>query len=184
MNGSPNPRIDTTTATRPGPVCERLASRCSAWTGSTPAFMAALVITLAWLVTGPVFNYSDTWQLIINSITSVVTFLMVFLIQRSQNRDLLSLKIQISELIAAMDRASNSIIDLDSLSEQQLDDLHRRYLAMSHAQPGCEGLAAGPARTQPPVPIEGPREANPVVQDAAKSLIRDAGCTPDHASKP
>ena len=144
-----------------------------------------MVVTVLWLVTGPMYGYSDTWQLVINTVTSVVTFLMVFLIQRSQNRDMLSLKIQLSELIAAMDKASNSIIDLDTLSEQQLEQLHKRYLELSRAKPGCEGIPPGPARTAPMAIVEGPaqgRSGN--VPDAAPSGASSAGCTPGAAGRP
>jgi low affinity Fe/Cu permease len=95
--------------------------------GSTPAFALAAAVVLVWLVTGPVFRYSDTWQLVINTGTTVVTFLMVFLIQRSQNKDSLAVHLKLNELVAAVRGASNRLIDVEDLSEEELRTLHRYY---------------------------------------------------------
>jgi low affinity Fe/Cu permease len=95
--------------------------------GSPWAFIAALGIVVVWSSTGPFFHYSDTWQLVINTGTTVVTFLMVFLIQHAQNKDTRAIELKLNELVAAMPGASNRMIDVEALSEQELDTLHRFY---------------------------------------------------------
>ena len=97
------------------------------WTGGTSAFAVACGVVLVWLATGPVFGYSDTWQLIINTGTTVVTFLMVFLIQRSQNKESLAVQLKLNELVAAMKGASNRLIDIEDLDEKELRLLHTHY---------------------------------------------------------
>jgi low affinity Fe/Cu permease len=106
---------------------ERLATVVTRWTGGTSAFAIAAATIIIWLVTGPIFGYSDTWQLIINTGTTIVTFLMVFLIQRSQNKDSLAIHLKLNEIVAALDGASNRLIEVESLSEDDLDLLRRHY---------------------------------------------------------
>ena len=96
-------------------------------TGSTAAFGLALGVVVVWGITGPLFGFSDTWQLVINTGTTIVTFLMVFLIQRSQNKDSLAIHLKLNEIVAAMEGASNRLIDVESLSEKELATLHRYY---------------------------------------------------------
>jgi len=95
--------------------------------GSSWAFLTAVLLTLGWLVTGPIFAYSDTWQLVMNTFTSIVTFLMVFLLQRSQNKDSLAMQIKLDELLAAAKGASNRLIDVEDLTEEEVRALHRRF---------------------------------------------------------
>ena len=95
--------------------------------GSSWAFAAALGIVVGWLFTGPLFGFSDTWQLVINTGTTIVTFLMVFLIQRTQNQDALALHLKLDEIVAALDGASNRLIDVEDLSEEELQVLQRHY---------------------------------------------------------
>ena len=97
------------------------------WTGSTGAFGCALLIILAWAALGPVFDYSNTWQLVINTGTTIITFLMVFLIQRTQNKDSLAIHLKLNEIVAALSGASNRLVDVESLSEKDLAQLHRFY---------------------------------------------------------
>ena len=97
------------------------------WTGSTAAFGCALGVIVVWGLLGPVFRFSDTWQLAINTGTTIVTFLMVFLIQRAQNKDSLAIHLKLNEIVAAMNGASNRLVDVESLSEKELDQLHRFY---------------------------------------------------------
>ena len=97
------------------------------WTGSTGAFGCALGVIVVWALLGPVFGFSDTWQLVINTGTTIITFLMVFLIQRSQNKDSLAIHLKLNEIVAAMSGASNRLVDVESLSEKELDHLHRFY---------------------------------------------------------
>jgi len=97
------------------------------WTGSTAAFGWAMGVIIIWGVTGPVFGYSNTWQLVINTGTTIVTFLMVFLIQRAQNKDSLAIHLKLNEIVAATSGASNRLVDVESLSEKELAQLHRFY---------------------------------------------------------
>jgi low affinity Fe/Cu permease len=96
-----------------GARLELLSEWVTAWAGSSWGFGAALALVLAWLVTGPLFGFSDTWQLVINTGTTIVTFLMVFLIQRTQNKDALALHLKLNEIVAAIDGASNRLIDVE-----------------------------------------------------------------------
>jgi low affinity Fe/Cu permease len=97
------------------------------FTGSTAAFGCALAVIVLWALVGPIFRFSDTWQLVINTGTTIVTFLMVFLIQRAQNKDSLALHLKLNELVAAMSSASNRLVDVESLSEEEQAHLHRFY---------------------------------------------------------
>lgn len=96
-------------------------------TGHPAAFAAAILVILAWVVTGPIFHFSDTWQLVINTGTTVVTFLMVFLIQHTQNRDTTAMHLKLDELIRAMEGAHNALLDLEELAESDLDRIRARY---------------------------------------------------------
>ncbi len=106
---------------------ERMSSQATAWTGSSLAFTLAVGVILVWLVTGPIFGFSDTWQLVINTGTTIVTFLMVFLIQRSQNKDALAIQMKLNELVAAVNGASNRLINIEDLSEKDIQRLHHHY---------------------------------------------------------
>lgn len=105
----------------------RFASWVSAKAGSTPAFIAACLVVIVWLATGPKFHYSDTWQLVINTGTTIITFLMVFLIQRAQNKESLALQLKLNEVVAALDGASNRLISVEDLNEKELGVLHAHY---------------------------------------------------------
>jgi len=99
-------------------------------TGSAYAFITAIVIVIVWGVTGPVFHFSDTWQLVINTGTTIVTFLMVFIIQHSQNRDTAALQLKLNELIAAS-KASNKLINVEDLSDEELELMKKFYMHLS-----------------------------------------------------
>lgn len=103
------------------------AARASGWLGSKWAFAGAGLIIVVWGVTGPLFHFSDTWQLVINTGTTIVTFLMVFLIQNTQNRDARAINLKLNEIIRANDNARNQMIDIETLSDLELDDLQLRY---------------------------------------------------------
>ena len=105
----------------------RLATRVTDWTGSTTGFLFAAGTIVVWLITGPLFHFSDTWQLVINTGTTIVTFLMVFLIQRSQNKDALAIQLKLNELVAGLGGASNRLISVEDLSEDELKVLHIHY---------------------------------------------------------
>jgi low affinity Fe/Cu permease len=113
-----------------GDAMERFSHFAMEWTGSTPAFLAAVALLLAWLLTGPLFQYSDTWQLVINTFTTIVTFLMVFLIQRAQNKDSKAVALKLNEIIAALEGASNRMIGVERLSEAEIKTLQKHYDAI------------------------------------------------------
>jgi low affinity Fe/Cu permease len=102
----------------------RFAHSISVWTGHPLAFLLAVVLVVAWVLTGPIFNYSDTWQLVINTGTTIVTFLMVFLIQNTQNRDTLAIQLKLSELVLAMKGAENKFAAIEDLTDEELEQLH------------------------------------------------------------
>jgi low affinity Fe/Cu permease len=110
---------------------ERFSNWATNATGSSGAFFIAISIIMIWLITGPVFGYSDTWQLIINTGTTIVTFLMVFLIQKSQNKDSKAVHLKLNELLASHQGASNRMVDIEDLTEEELDHLHRFYVQLS-----------------------------------------------------
>jgi low affinity Fe/Cu permease len=95
--------------------------------GSPAAFIFAMATVVAWLISGPFFHYSDAWQLVVNSWTNVMTFLVVFLIQNSQNRDSRAVNLKLDELIRSTERAHNEMIDIEKLSDQELESLAKRY---------------------------------------------------------
>ena len=108
-------------------ILERTSTFATRWTGSSWAFACAVAIIVIWLITGPFFGYSDTWQLVINTGTTIVTFLMVFLIQRGQNKDSMSIQLKLNELVAAVKGASNRLINVEDLTEQEVRTLHLHY---------------------------------------------------------
>ncbi len=110
---------------------ERMARAISQFTGSTPAFVTAVLVVLIWAVIGPLFHYSETWQLVINTGTTIVTFLMVFLIQRTQNKDSPAVQLKLNEIVAALEGASNRLVNVEDLSEEELTTLHRHYQALA-----------------------------------------------------
>jgi low affinity Fe/Cu permease len=112
---------------RLGPMLERLSRKATEATGTSTAFIIASLVIIAWIVTGPFFHFSDTWQLVINTGTTIVTFLMVFLIQRSQNKDALAIHLKLNEIVAALEGASNRLIDVEDLSEDEIKTLHKYY---------------------------------------------------------
>ena len=105
----------------------RMAGKASDWTGSSWAFAVGVGVILAWIVSGPIFHFSDTWQLVINTGTTIVTFLMVFLIQNTQSRDSAAVQLKLDELIRATVGAHNALLDLEELDEHDLEQLRERY---------------------------------------------------------
>ncbi|OWK99545.1 low affinity iron permease family protein [Kaistella haifensis DSM 19056] len=110
---------------------ESFANKATAFTGSSPAFIGAALIVVIWAISGPFFNFSEIWQLVINTGTTIITFLMVFLIQKAQNKDSKAIQIKLNELIAASGKASNRIVDIEDLTEKELDNLHKFYEELS-----------------------------------------------------
>ncbi len=122
----------------------RFARWTSRATGSPYAFVAAVSVVLVWVISGPLFGFSDTWQLVINTGTTIVTFLMVFAIQASQNRDSEAIQVKLDELIRALEGAQNSLLDLEELEEEEIERLRRKYRdlaaearASSRSDTGC-----------------------------------------------
>jgi len=110
---------------------DRFARAWSRLTGKPLAFNIAILVIAAWLITGPLFGFSDTWQLIINTATTIVTFLMVFLIQHTQNRDTDALQVKLDELIRAIEGANNELLDLEEMEEDELALLRKQYLELA-----------------------------------------------------
>jgi low affinity Fe/Cu permease len=110
---------------------EKAAASITKVTGSSTSFLVALGVILVWAVTGPIFHYSDTWQLVINTGTTIITFLMVFIIQQSQNKDSLAIQLKLNELIACEERASNRLIDVEDLTQEELEILKKFYVRLS-----------------------------------------------------
>jgi low affinity Fe/Cu permease len=139
---------------------ERFSRAVTVWSGSSWAFTLAVAVVILWAATGPIFHYSDTWQLVINTGTTIVTFLMVFLIQRAQNKDSLTIQIKLNELLASQEGASNRLINLEDWGEEEIVALHQRFANLSerlnHAASGCEAHSIA--------------EAKEVVEEAANAL--------------
>ena len=110
----------------------RFAHAIAEWVGSPWAFVLAVVVILGWAITGPMFNFSDTWQLVINTGTTIVTFLMVFLIQNTQNRDAVALHLKLDELIRAVKGARTRLVHLESFTDEELADLQKEFERLSH----------------------------------------------------
>ena len=115
------------------------AQQTAHWTGHPAVFLLAVMVVVVWVVTGPIFDYSDTWQLVINTGTTIVTFLMVFLIQNTQNRDTMALQLKLSELVLAMKGAQNKFAAVEDLSDAELEELHedckkRAEMTLSHLE--------------------------------------------------
>ena len=110
---------------------ERFSSAVTAAAGSTPAFIIALALIICWAITGPIFNYSEEWQLIINTGTTIITFLMVFLIQKSQNKDSLAIQLKLNELVASHQFASNRLVNVENMTEDELKVIRKYYAYLS-----------------------------------------------------
>lgn len=110
---------------------ETFASKATKATGSNIAFIIACFVIVIWSLTGPIFHYSDTWQLVINTGTTIITFLMVFLIQKTQNKDAIAIQIKLNELVAANEKASNRIVSIEDLAEEELVRLNEYYTRLA-----------------------------------------------------
>ncbi|HTF16585.1 MAG TPA: low affinity iron permease family protein [Chryseolinea sp.] len=113
------------------PWFDKISKIVTRATGRPAAFITAFAIVLGWGITGPIFGFSDTWQLVINTGTTIVTFLMVFVIQQSQNKDTMAIQLKLNELIASQKTASNRLIDIEDLSDKELQTLKRFYITLS-----------------------------------------------------
>ena len=116
-----------------GSAYSKFARVAAHYCGRPPVFMMAVLLIALWLVTGPIFHFSDTWQLVINTGTTIITFLMVFLIQNTQNRDTEAIQMKLDELIRATQGAQNVLLDLEDLEEENLEEFKARYRALAQA---------------------------------------------------
>jgi low affinity Fe/Cu permease len=149
-NGQRGRRNDAKNATWTD-LFSRFAQEIALAAGHPAAFLAAALVVIVWLVTGPIFGFSDTWQLVINTGTTIVTFLMVFLIQNTQNRDIMTVQLKLSELVLAMKGAEDEFATLEDLSEEELKALHERCrvraeMALQHLNTRDEGGKRAPAQ--------------------------------------
>jgi low affinity Fe/Cu permease len=110
---------------------QKMANKVTKATGSPIAFIIALTVIIIWGITGPLFGFSDTWQLVINTGTTNITFLMVFIIQQSQNKETTAIQLKLNELIASNERASNRLVDIEDLTEEELDRIKKFYIKLS-----------------------------------------------------
>jgi len=114
-----------------GYLLEQFSVKATKTTGTSKAFLLALAVIIVWGLTGPIFSFSNTWQLVINTGTTIVTFLMVFLIQRAQNKDALAIHLKLNEIVAALEGSSNRLIDVEDLSEDEIETLHKHYRTLA-----------------------------------------------------
>jgi low affinity Fe/Cu permease len=119
---------------------ERFATSVTKITGSTSAFIIAFVLVIVWGATGPIFHYSENWQLVINTGTTIITFLMVFLIQKAQNKDSLAIQLKLNELVAAHEFASNRLVNVENMSEDELKVIQKYYSRLSQITKNDESL--------------------------------------------
>ena len=145
---------------------DHFASRVTRWAGTPLAFCMALLAVLVWALVGPLFHFSENWQLVINTGTTIVTFLMVFLIQQSQNKDSVALHLKLNELLAANKTASNRMIGIEQLDEQDLRDVASFYARL-----------ADRAKTRGPV-----KEAHSIDEEGLPSQAQPASATPSGAT--
>ncbi len=135
----------------------RLAKAAARFTGRPLCFGLATLVVVAWVVTGPLFGFSNTWQLVINTGTTIVTFLMVFLIQNTQNRDTEAMQIKLDELIRATQGANNRLLDLEELEDRELEDFRDSYEALAERARGCEPDDTQRSGTPDVTPAHSPR---------------------------
>lgn len=128
-----------TEKTKMGPI-EKFSIVTTKAAGSSAAFVSAVVLIILWGLTGPLFHYSETWQLVINTFTTIITFLMVFLIQKTQNKDSLAIQLKLNELVAAHEFASNRLINAENITEEELKVIQRFYAKLSDTAKGEESL--------------------------------------------
>ncbi|HLG40981.1 MAG TPA: low affinity iron permease family protein [Chitinophagaceae bacterium] len=121
---------------------ERIAKKATHFTGTTGAFIISVSVIFLWILAGPVFHFSNTWQLVINTGTTIITFLMVFLIQRTQNKDSRALHLKLNELIASLKGPSNRLVDIEDLTEEELETLHKFYQRLAHLAKKEKDLSA------------------------------------------
>ncbi|HEY7033056.1 MAG TPA: low affinity iron permease family protein [Thermomicrobiales bacterium] len=142
-------------------IFAKFSNRIAHWTGHYVAFIVALLIIVVWAITGPLFGFSDTWQLVINTGTTIVTFLMVFLIQNTQNRDALAVHLKLDELLRAIGEADNALMEVEDDTDEDLEQLKTKYLALvdehKELKVNFERLSAGTAQRNGRETAQSPR---------------------------
>ncbi|HEU5249071.1 MAG TPA: low affinity iron permease family protein [Thermoanaerobaculia bacterium] len=123
--------MDSKSSPAQGNRLERFSQAVSQWTGSSRAFGLALGLVIVWAIVGPLFGFSQSWQMVINTGTTIATFLMVFLIQRAQNKESRAIQLKLNEIVAAIEGASNRLVGAEELSEEELHRLHDRYVKLA-----------------------------------------------------
>jgi low affinity Fe/Cu permease len=143
-----------------GAALEKFSQKATQWTGSSWAFVIAFALVLLWAISGPLFGFSQGWQMVINTGTTIATFLMVFLIQRAQNKEARAVQLKLNEIVAALEGASNRLVGAEELSEDELHALHERYLKLAAQVQSRHGSALKRAvsveETTGTVPTRGP----------------------------
>jgi low affinity Fe/Cu permease len=127
---------------------EKFASKVSKAAGSTTAFISAFLIVVIWAISGPFFDYSETWQLVINTGTTIITFLMVFLIQKAQNKDSLAIQLKLNELVASNEYSSNSLVDIESMTEEEMIIVQKYYHRLSELAKKEENITSSHSFTE------------------------------------
>ncbi len=130
----------------------KMAQKAAKVTGSSPAFLAVCVLTLLWLASGPLFRWSDTWQLVINTLSNIVAMLMLFLIQNTQNRESAALQLKVDELLRAVRGAQNAFINLEELTEEDLVRIKERYAKLAEHARAKSSLAMSPGSAAEELP--------------------------------
>jgi low affinity Fe/Cu permease len=135
-----NKSIKSPSKKSPSNTFEKFASQVCKLTGSTPAFLIAFLIVIIWALSGPFFDFSETWQLVINTGTTIITFLMVFLIQKAQNKDSLAIQLKLNELVASNEFSSNRLVDIESMTEDEMIIIQKYYKRLSELSKKEESL--------------------------------------------
>ena len=147
-------------------ISERFAAAVTKATGSTAAFILAFFAVLVWAVTGPIFHYSENWQLVINTGTTIITFLMVFLIQKAQNKDSLAIQLKLNELVAAHEFASNRLVNVENMSEEEMKVIQKYYASLSKMSRSEESLQQSHS-------IDEAKNMNQIKKDREEDILDD-----------
>ena len=139
--------------TQPKRWFSSIAQQTAKASGSSAAFLAICAVTLAWLISGPIFHWSDTWQLVINTVTNIVSMLMVFLIQNSQNRESAAVQLKLDELLRAVQGAQNAFINLEGLDEEDLDIIREHHVVLARRARALEGSPLKSASAAPDIQV-------------------------------
>ena len=158
--------MQTENPTLTSKVSERFAAAVTKAAGSTAAFILAFLAVLLWAVSGPIFHYSENWQLVINTGTTIITFLMVFLIQKGQNKDSLAIQLKLNELVAAHEFASNRLVNVENMSEEEMKVIQKYYSSLSKMTRSEESLRQSHS-------IDEAKNMNQIKKDREEDILDD-----------